>query len=82
MTKKTCLREPEVVAAVLADCLSDELRTHVATCSLCGEVARVVTLVHDDYVDVQHQASLPTADVVWPLSRTVTSSPPDRRTYR
>ena len=65
MTKKSCLREPEVVAAVLAECLTDELRTHVANCSLCGDVARVVSLVHDDYVHVRHQASLPTADVVW-----------------
>jgi hypothetical protein len=65
MTKKTCVREPEVVAAVLAECLSDELRTHVTNCSVCGEVARVATLVHDDYVHVRHEASMPTADVVW-----------------
>jgi hypothetical protein len=69
MKSTTCSREPEVVAAVLAGCLSDSLRAHAAGCAVCGEVARVAALVHDDFSRAQREATVPTADVVWLRAR-------------
>jgi hypothetical protein len=69
MKSSTCSREPEVVAAVLAGCLSDSLRAHAAGCAVCGEVARVAALVHGDFSRAQHEANVPTADIVWLRAR-------------
>jgi hypothetical protein len=69
MKLTTCSREPEVVAAVLAGCFSDSLRAHAAGCSVCGEVARVAALVHDDFSRAQREANIPTADAVWLRAR-------------
>ena len=65
MTKNTCPLESDVLAAVLAGWVSDELRAHATTCPVCGEVARVAMLVHDDFSQAQRQSHPPTADVVW-----------------
>ena len=62
---KSCSREPDTLEAVLAGRMPDELRAHTATCAACGEVARVASLVHDDFSRVLGQANVPTADVVW-----------------
>jgi hypothetical protein len=69
MKSPTCSLEPEVVAAVLADCVPDNLRVHAAGCAVCSEVARVAALVHDDFLRAQRKANLPTADVVWLRAR-------------
>jgi hypothetical protein len=69
MKLTTCSREPEVVAAVLAGCFSDSLRAHAAGCAVCGEVARVAALVHDDFSRAQREANVPTADAVWLRAR-------------
>jgi hypothetical protein len=69
MKSTTCSREPEVVAAVLAGCFSDSLRAHAAGCAVCGEVARVAALVHEDFSWAQREATVPTADVVWLRAR-------------
>jgi hypothetical protein len=69
MKSPTCSREPEVVAAVLAGCVSDSLRAHAAGCPVCGDVARVAALVHDDFSRAQREANVPTADVVWLRAR-------------
>jgi hypothetical protein len=63
--KNTCPLEADVLSAVLAGCLSDALRAHAADCPVCGEVARVASLVHDDCSRAQREAHVPTADVVW-----------------
>ncbi len=65
MTERTCPLENDVVAAVLAGSMDDSLRTHVASCAICGEVAGLVALVHDDYSRAIEAAQLPTADLVW-----------------
>ncbi len=69
MKSSTCSREPEIVAAVLAGCFSDTLRAHAAGCPVCGESARVVALVHDDFLRCQREANVPTADIVWLRAR-------------
>jgi hypothetical protein len=69
MKLRTCSREPDVVAAVLAGCFSDSLRAHAAGCAVCGEVARVAALVHDDFSRAQRESSVPSADVVWLRAR-------------
>jgi hypothetical protein len=69
MKLTTCSREPEVVAAVLAGCFSDSLRAHADACAVCGEVARIAALVHDDFSRAQHEANVPTADAVWLRAR-------------
>jgi hypothetical protein len=65
MTKKTCSLEAEVVAAVLAERLSDDLRAHITHCAMCSDVARVATLVHSDFSHAKREAQVPTADIVW-----------------
>jgi hypothetical protein len=69
MTFTTCSREPEVVAAVLAGCFSESLRAHAAGCPVCGEVARVAALIHDDFSRAQRDANVPSADAVWLRAR-------------
>ena len=69
MKSNTCSREREIVAAVLAGCFSDSQRAHAAGCAVCGESARVVALVHDDFVRAQREANVPTADIVWLRAR-------------
>jgi hypothetical protein len=65
----TCSREPEVVAAVLAGCFPESLRAHAAGCPVCGEVARVAALIHDDFSRAQRDANVPSADAVWLRAR-------------
>jgi hypothetical protein len=69
MKSSICSREPEIVAAVLAGCFSDALRAHAAGCAVCGESARIVALVHDDFLRSQREANVPSADIVWLRAR-------------
>jgi len=65
MKTRTCPLEGDVVAAVLAGSLPDELRSHAQDCASCSEVARLATLVHADYAREVRAARVPTAGVVW-----------------
>src|SRR6185436_19867194 len=61
----TCPREGEVLAAVVADSVPVELRSHIDGCAICGDVARVAALVHTDFAVAKSEARTPTADIVW-----------------
>ncbi|MCM3879957.1 MAG: hypothetical protein ND807_07610 [Vicinamibacterales bacterium] len=62
---KTCSLEADVLSAVLAGQVPNELRAHAASCAVCGEAARVASLVRDDCARAQREAQVPAAGVVW-----------------
>ncbi len=68
MTGLDCVREQEVLSAILAgrwpQACEDELRTHAAGCATCGEVAEVASLMRDDY-NAARDVRLPGAGQVW-----------------
>jgi hypothetical protein len=65
MIARGCIREPEILEAVLADRLTEELRAHAATCAVCGDFVWVATAVHDEFGNAQRRARVPAAHVVW-----------------
>jgi hypothetical protein len=65
-----CPREADVLDAIASrrwpDRADDELRTHVATCEWCADVANVASAFVLDLESASAEAtSLPSADVVW-----------------
>src|SRR5262249_989059 len=44
---------------------SDELRSHVAQCSVCADVLEVAAAVHEDREATQSNVTLPSAGLVW-----------------
>lgn len=65
MKTPSCIREADVLDAVLSDRLTDDLRTHAAACTACGEVANIAGLVRADFQHAQRQAQVPGAGAVW-----------------
>jgi hypothetical protein len=65
MMTRSCIRESEVLDAVLAGRLTDDLRAHAASCAACGEVAKIAGVVRADFNDAHRQAQVPTAGAVW-----------------
>lgn len=60
-----CPREQEVIEAVTARRLGDELRMHVERCALCRDTADVARAMFDEQDDTWTEAVVPAADVVW-----------------
>jgi len=64
-----CPREQDVIDAVTSgrwpDRADDELRTHVGSCALCGEVAAIVAALQEDREATRLRAPLPPAGRVW-----------------
>ncbi len=64
-----CPRETEVVSAVLLrrwpQVVDDDLRAHAGTCAVCGEVAVVASLLHDDHEAARAEIRVPAAGQVW-----------------
>ena len=65
MATPSCRFESEILDAVLTGRFSDDLRAHAATCVTCGEVAKIASLVRDDFNQAQRLAQVPTAGAVW-----------------
>lgn len=69
MTTLECLREPEVVRAVLArrwpDGVDEELRTHAEACATCAEVAIVGAALAHEREEAFSEVHLPAAGQVW-----------------
>jgi hypothetical protein len=64
-----CHREAEVIDAIASrrwpDRIDDELRTHVAHCAICADVAVVASAIRSDQDGVDEAAQLPPAELVW-----------------
>jgi hypothetical protein len=70
MTTFECRRELDVIDAITSrrwpDRADDELRTHVASCAVCADVAEVAAALHQDHeVAFAEGSAMPSADLVW-----------------
>jgi hypothetical protein len=64
-----CTHEPLIVEAVMAGAWPERadaaLVAHADTCDICGEVALIATLIHDDHERSRYDAHVPAAGQVW-----------------
>ena len=69
MNRIECTHEPLVVEAVMAGAWPERADTalvaHAYTCDICGEVALVATLIHDDHERSRYDARVPAAGQIW-----------------
>jgi hypothetical protein len=63
--KYECLREQDVIEAVTARRVDDELGAHLDRCALCRDTADVARAMFDEQDDTWSEAVVPAADVVW-----------------
>jgi hypothetical protein len=64
-----CSREQDLIDAVESqrwpDRIDDDLRSHVAGCSVCADVVEVVRALHSDRDAAMENVQIPCASVVW-----------------
>jgi hypothetical protein len=60
-----CLREPEVLDAIVVSRWPDDLRVHVDGCPVCGELARVASALSEEGDAARGEAHPPTSGQVW-----------------
>ena len=64
-----CSREQDLIDAVESqrwpDRIDDDLRSHVAGCSVCADVVEVVRALHSDRHAAMENVQIPSASVVW-----------------
>ena len=69
MSRIECIYESEILDAVASgrwpDRLSTELHDHLASCSICSELALVSAMYRDDYASALDQVRVPSAGLVW-----------------
>ena len=69
MSHTECTHEPLVVEAVLSGAWPERvdaaLVAHADTCEVCGEVALIASLIHDDHERSRYDAHVPAAGQVW-----------------
>ena len=69
MTRTECTHEPLVVDAVMSGSwprhADPALVAHAHTCEICGEVALIAALIHDDHERSRYEAHVPAAGQVW-----------------
>ena len=69
MNRIECAQEPLVVEAVMSGAWPERadatLVSHADTCDICGEVALIATLIHDDHERSRFDAHVPAAGQVW-----------------
>jgi hypothetical protein len=69
VTRTECTHEPLVVEAVLSGAwpqrVDAALVAHADTCEVCGEVALIASLIHDDHERSRYDAHVPAAGQVW-----------------
>jgi hypothetical protein len=64
----SCARESEVVERALAGrgaVLDEGLRRHVDDCRTCGELLKVIEMLHQDHAAAARDVSVPAAGQVW-----------------
>jgi hypothetical protein len=69
VSRTECTHEPLVVEAVLAgrwpDRADEALVRHARECEVCGDVATLATLMHDDHERSRFDVHVPAAGQVW-----------------
>jgi hypothetical protein len=69
VSRTECAREHQVVEAVLAgrwpERADEALVAHARDCEVCGEVAGLALLIHDDHERARYEVHIPAAGQVW-----------------
>lgn len=65
MSSDRCVREEELLEALIRGYLAADLGAHVAGCSACSELRLVAGAVRDDRVGAMAEAPVPSAATVW-----------------
>jgi hypothetical protein len=69
MSRRECAREPEVIERVLCAqgtiVLGDELQGHVEGCPVCGDLLKVIDMLHQDHARAAADVTVPAAGQVW-----------------
>jgi hypothetical protein len=69
MTRRECAREAEVIERVLRAqgpvTLGDGLHAHVDGCPVCGELLKVLNMLHQDHAAGMADVTVPAAGQVW-----------------
>ena len=64
-----CVRERDVTDAIVSgrwpDRCDEDLREHIAGCSICKDVAVVARALHNDYASAWFEARVPAPGLVW-----------------
>ncbi len=60
-----CPREDDVLDALTTGRFDDELRHHVASCSICADVIEVASPILVDREDRSHAPHIPSSAVMW-----------------
>jgi hypothetical protein len=67
--KNECVREPELLEALFAsrwpDACGSDLRTHVAHCQTCADLAAVVRALVEEHHAATADAHVPSSAIVW-----------------
>jgi len=69
MKRIECEFEPEVLAAALQARMPEPLRTHVAGCAICSDVAAVAAAIDDARERTRGDAVVPDSGRVWWLAQ-------------
>ncbi len=65
MKAEQCPREDELLDALGRTFVGEELETHVASCSSCGELRLVAGALLDDRTQAMIEAPIPSAGTMW-----------------
>jgi len=68
MTHMECEREREIVRVMMlagADGLSEEQRSHAATCEVCGDVVALAAVLRDSREEALRDLRVPAAGQIW-----------------
>ena len=65
MKPNSCTRESDVIAALLNDALSNDLRGHVRVCEVCSEVMQVTHALLQEVASAFAELRPPDASVLW-----------------
>ena len=69
MNRIECTHEALVIEAVMASAWPERadaaLVAHADTCDICGEVALIASLIHDDHQRSRYETHVPAAGQVW-----------------
>ena len=69
MLKHDCNYEAEVLRAVAAAYIDDDLRAHIAACDNCAELLSVASAVADDRQTLMREAPIPSSGLMWLRTR-------------
>ena len=65
MRSSDCVREADVIDAVTTGRWDDDLRTHVAACALCADLAEVTHALQQEQASAMREVRVPASGLVW-----------------